>query len=616
VLQSARSVLIAVLGAAALLQASAGSQAPQQSQQQPQQPPQQPPAPVQPPRFRTETNLVHVDVYATKDGVPAQDMKADDFEVFEDNAPQKIDTFEHITVLPAGPDVLSEPSSVTAANQLAADPRRRVFVFYLDTEHVSVDGSHAIKEPLIDLMNRVMGADDLVAIMTPTMSPSQMTFGRRTQVIEQGLRDNWIWGRRNSILLDEREQLYSECYPPTLPNEPIPSYLAKKMIERRRERIVMDSLEDLIRHMEGIREGRTAVIAVSDGWKLFRQDPSMTTIRKDAKGNDADPVPGAPPPVGVGPGGTLTSRTHGAGYVMSDRTECEKERADLAMMDNDRRFRDMFGEANRANVSFYPIDPRGLATFDTPIGPDPPLSLAQDQAQLTARRESLITLALNTDGIALVANNDLRKQLRRVADDLTSYYLMGYYSTNSKADGKFRYIKVRSKRPGIEVRARQGYRAATTEEVARARTSASGPVPDTKAAMTRALGTIEGDARAQGRQTTRGAGEPMIFHRGPATGNQVQPANGRVFPRSERVRMEMEAVPGTPVWTGVLLDRNGTKTVVPVTTGERTDASTGQRWLTADITLAPLGPGDYVVELATTVGNDQKKTLVAIRVTQ
>ena len=615
--QSARSILITVLSAAVLLQASAGTQSPQQPQQPqpPQQQPAQQPQPVQPPRFRTETSLVYVDVYATKDGAPVQDMKADDFELSEDNAPQKIDSFEHITVQPAGPDVLNEPSSVTAANQLAADPRRRVFVVYLDTEHVGVEGSHAIKEPLIEMMNRVMGADDLVAIMTPVMSPSQMTFGRRTQVIEQGLRENWIWGRRNSILLDEREELYSYCYPPLSDKDTVPSALAKKMIERRRERLVLDSLEDLIRHMEAVREGRTAVIAVSDGWKLFRPDPTMTTIRKGEHG-ESDPVPGAPPPVGVGPGGTLTSRTPGTGYVMSDRTECEKDRADLAMMDNDRRFRDMFGAANRANVSFYPIDPRGLAAFDTPIGPDPPLPLQQDLAQLTARRESLITLAINTDGLALVANNDLRKQLRRVSDDLTSYYLMGYYSTNSKLDGKFRYIKVRSKRSGIEVRARQGYRAATAEEVARARASTSAPVPDTKAAMTRALGSIESDARAQGRKTTRGASEPMMFHRGPSTGNQVQPANGRVFPRSERIRMEMEADAATPVWTGVLLDRNGTKTVVPVATGERTDASTGQRWLTADITLAPLGPGDYVVELATAVGNEQKKTLVAIRVTQ
>ena len=49
-------------------------------------------------------------------------------------------------------DERSEPASVTAANELAADPRRRVFVIYLDTEHVGFEGSHAIKEPLIDLM--------------------------------------------------------------------------------------------------------------------------------------------------------------------------------------------------------------------------------------------------------------------------------------------------------------------------------------------------------------------------------------------------------------------------------------------------------------------------------
>ena len=43
------------------------------------------------------------------------------------------------------------------------------------------------------------------------------------------------------------------------------------------------------------------------------------------------------------------------------------------MVQHDRLFRDLFGEANRANVSFYPIDPRGLPAFDTPIDrPLPP----------------------------------------------------------------------------------------------------------------------------------------------------------------------------------------------------------------------------------------------------
>jgi hypothetical protein len=141
-------------------------------------------------------------------------------------------------------------------------------------------------------------------------------------------------------------------------------------------------------------------------------------------------------------------------------------------------------------------------------------------------------------------------------------------------------------------------------------------VPEAKAAVTRALGSIESDARAAGRKLTRAAGDPVVLHRGPSTGNQVQPADGRIFPRSERIRLEIEAASGAPVWTGALLDRNGTKTAVPLVTGERTDAATGQRWLTADITLAPLGPGDYVVELTTTVGSQQNKNLIAIRVTQ
>jgi VWFA-related protein len=572
-----------------------------------QQPPPQQPQP--PPRFRTEANLVRVDVYATKDGAALQDLTADDFEVYEDNAPQKINTFEHIVVATGGPqDERSEPASVTAANALAADPRRRVFVVYLDTENVGIVGSHSIKEPLINLMTRVMGPDDLVGVMTPTMSPSQITFGRRTRVIEEGLRENWIWGRRDSKFLDERENLYSDCFPPRYPGEGIPSALALKMIERRRERIVLESLRDLIRYMGVIREGRTAVITVSEGWKLVQPAPTMTTLRP------GDPIPGGPPPVGVGPGGGLTTRLNNGASGPMDRTECEKDRAELAMVDHTRLFRDLFGEANRANVSFYPIDPRGLPAFDTPI--EAPLPPAADHAQLLGRIETLQTLALNTDGIALVNSNDLTKQIRRVADDLTSYYLLGYYSTNSKLDGKFRSIKVRSKRPGVDVRSRRGYNAATTEEVARARAAADAVVPEAKAALNRALGTIETDARAAGRKMTRAAGDPVVFHRGPSTGNQVQPADGRIFPRSERIRLEMEAAPGAPVWTGALLDRNGAKTAVPVVAGEHTDAATGQRWLTADITLAPLGPGDYVVELTTTVGSQQNKNLIAIRVTQ
>ena len=106
------------------------------------------------------------------------------------------------------------------------------------------------------------------------------------------------------------------------------------------------------------------------------------------------------------------------------------------------------------------------------------MPLAVDRALLISRSETLHTLALNTDGLALLNSNDLKKQIRRVADDLTSYYLMGYYSTNSKLDGRFRAIKVRSKRPGVEIRSRRGYNAATAAEVATARAAAEVVVPE------------------------------------------------------------------------------------------------------------------------------------------
>lgn len=569
-----------------------------------------------PPRFRIGTNLVNVDVFATRDGVPVQDLTAADFEVYEDNVPQKIDSFEHIAVEPAGPqDTLVEPKSTRESLQLVADPRRRVFLLYLDTEHVDFTGSHNIKEPIINLLTRVLGADDLVGVMTPEMSPDQITFGRKTRVIEEGLRQNWIWGRRTSLMLNDRETLYTQCWPPDLsdPGRNGITAIAAEMIKRRRERIVLDSLHDVIRYMGTVREGRTAVIAVTDGWLLFAPNEALTQLRKNPlTGKYSDPIPGTPPPVGIGPGGTLTTRPQQDPYGgPNDRTECERDRMELAMADNARYFRDLLGLANKANVSFYPIDPRGLAVFDSDIGPDRPPSLVDDAAMLRNRRESLEVLALNTDGIALVNSNDLNKQIRRVADDLTSYYLIGYYSTNAKLDGKFRAIKVRVKRPGVAVRARSGYRAATEAEVLAARAEVSKPDAAAHDAIASAIGRIDWSARSG--RGVRGTGEPALFHRGPSTGNQLQAAGARIFPRSERVHLEMEADQAEPVWTAVLLDRTGKTLPVPVATGERKDLATAQRILTADLALAPLGAGDYVIRL-TRAGD--RTSLLAIRVTQ
>jgi hypothetical protein len=136
--------------------------------------------------------------------------------------------------------------------------------------------------------------------------------------------------------------------------------------------------------------------------------------------------------------------------------------------------------ANRSNVTFYPVYARGLAVFDSSIGPDYPPPIDQDLSNLRARQEALRAMAQDTDGTSVINTNDVDGALKRIVGDLSSYYLLGYESTNNKLDGKYRTISVRVKRPGVVVRARKGYRSLTAEEVM-TRTENAGK-PDAEAA--------------------------------------------------------------------------------------------------------------------------------------
>jgi len=120
--------------------------------------------------------------------------------------------------------------------------------------------------------------------------------------------------------------------------------------------------------------------------------------------------------------------------------------------------------AVRANVAFYPIDVGGLRV----------------DAGLGGKLGMLRDLAAGTDGRAVVATNDLVNGVRRIADDLSAYYLLGYYSSNSEADGKFRRIDVKVKQPaGVKVSARRGYLGPTAAIRKAELEAASRPVRET-----------------------------------------------------------------------------------------------------------------------------------------
>ncbi len=467
-----------------------------------------------------------------------------------------------MVVRPAGPQSERvEVSSQRESLQAAANPRNRVFVIFLDTPNVSVESAHAINEPLIRLMDRILGPDDLVGVMTPAMAASQVVLGRKTQVIEDSLRRNWPWGTRFSVMRDAQEDSYNACYPPTA-GEGSESPLAREMIARKRERATLEALEDLVRYLRTVREERKAILTVTEGWLLYGENARLTELRKDPLTGETEPIPGVEP-VGVGPNGKLTTKDPRRNIGGSlTKSECDTDRMRLAAMDNRQFFLDLLADANRGNASFYPIDPRGLPVFDNPIGPAPPPPINIDRAMLKDRIESLRTLAENTDGIAVVDNNDLDKGLRRISDDLTSYYLLGYYSSNPKLDGRYRALKVRVKQPGVQVRARPGYRAATEAEITAARGAADAPVPEATRAINAAidrLGRVRPDTRFLINAVASTGAKPSLWVAG-----ELQPQAGRPDDFAQGATADIEATAGGA----------STTTRVTLKAGERTFLTT------------------------------------------
>ncbi len=459
-------------------------------------------APAPQPTFRTEANYVRVDVYPTQDGAPLTDLRQEDFEVLENGVLQKIEQFEHVVVRAAGPqETRVEPNTVLESRSMAESSRARVFVLFLDVYHVDVDASHNIRRPLVEALDRVIGQDDLVGVMTPEMSARDIAFARKTTTINGMLTRYWYWGERNrTVPRDREDEEYGFCYPNSnIPNDPCRDQngVAAEMIDRRHEKRTLDALQDLVRFLRGVREERKAILAISNGWLLYRPNHNlMRSLRCHG-------IPSGPE-IAVDPRtGKLTSKP--AGTSTAPNASCETDRMTLAQIDNDQQFRDMLDEANRANASFYPVDPRGLAVFDTPMmrtdvpgAPAPMTPVSVDRAMLAGRLTSLRTLAGATDGLAIVDSNDLIGGLRRVVADLSSYYLLGYYSSG-KLDGKFHSITVRVKRPGVNVRARRGYLAATLSSVTAAAARSSATSSPAVAAETATINAALAPLGASGR---------------------------------------------------------------------------------------------------------------------
>jgi VWFA-related protein len=122
-------------------------------------------------------------------------------------------------------------------------------------------------------------------------------------------------------------------------------------------------------------------------------------------------------------------------------------------VDNQAQLRATENAALRANVAIFPVDARGLVA-DAPLGDATqrsPGGLAMFNGQQAGQRvmafqrsqDTLYALAKDTGGKAMLDNNDLSAGIVQAADAISSYYILGYYSTHVALDGKFRKTDVK-----------------------------------------------------------------------------------------------------------------------------------------------------------------------------
>src|SRR4029453_18165037 len=242
---------------------------------------------------------------------------------------------------------------------------------------------------------------------------------------------------------------------------------------------------------------------------------------------------------------------------------------------------------NRNNVGSYGVDPRGLPGFEFDINEN--VGLRTDAKYLASTMDTLRTLAEQTDGRAIVNRNDIAVGMKQITRDSSAYYLIGYNSSQAPSDGKFHEIKVRVKRPGIQVRARKGYWALNAEQTARALAPPKAPAPKpVEAAITAAtsrpsrasvvrtwIGTTRGE---NGKTRVTFVWEPIVRPPGERNASE-EPA---------RVSLIAASPDGSPYFRGKVEPGAATASASAGTSSAPTAASQG----------GPKGPGRVTFDVA------------------
>ena len=401
----ARSLMVSRLAIALLVCACAAhvllAQAPQQ------------------PTFRVQVDVIEIDASVTDArGNVVTDLTREDFEILENGRPQTITSFGLVNI----PRVSAE-RPLFAANTIEPDVQSnnlgegRLYVIALD--QVSGEQSLRTRRFVRRFIEQYFGPNDLGAVVF---------LGRADHSKAQALTNN------PRLLLQSVDAFsggfggdsLSAAMPATqggggavVTGGPPPITDANNMERNLRLREAMSSFRQVVEYMATVHGRRKALLLFSQGYpaEIYR----VIDYR----------------------GGTL------------NLAEEDMHRAITA--------------ATRNNVVIYPIDPRGLredgdlAESDTGPPTDPASRFEASIIRLEAR-QSLVAIANATGGFALHNSNSFEDAFDRIVKENSSYYVLGFSSTNDRRDGRFRKLDVRVKRPGLIVRGRSGYMAPLRNE--------------------------------------------------------------------------------------------------------------------------------------------------------
>lgn len=394
------------------------------------------------PVFRGDAHFVRVDAYPTdKEGAVIRGLTAEDFELSEDGVKQTIDTAQFVEYERWSPGTEPpDPIDQRTSFRLAADPSYRVFAVYVD--RISRQSAYYLRQPLIDMLTREIGPRDLFGLILSTQEASDIVLGRFTPSMQVQLTKFLQTVNHNDPFdMDPVEQQLLKCF----------GSGAGEMIGRWRTDNTYRDLEGLITILGTLRDERKSLIFVTE------RMPG-TNLRSSGGGT--------PPPTG-GTRGTPPAPPRslpGAGGLSAGLFTPNYDSAGACVMLGSsiphttiERYEALIDLARRMNVAINPVNPEGLTM------------------RTNWSNGYLRQLAEDTGGIAIVNNNGIRDGLQKIKHDMPGYYMLGYYTSNTKWDGKMRTLKVKLKSTGDTIRARYEYQAPSAEDVAAMRAAAERP---------------------------------------------------------------------------------------------------------------------------------------------